>query len=302
MFTLLLLAACSEPAPAPKVAPANRKLRVALNWYPEPEFGGFYEALLDGSYAARKLDVELIPGGPGAPVLEMLQSGQAEVAISGADDLLVKRAKGLDAVAIFAAFQHSPVGLMAHEGGPATYAEVKGPVAIETGSPFQRYLWGHFGWEGKVEMVPSTGSIGPFAADPKLVQQAYVTSEPCVAEGQGLKVVFLAGSDAGWDPYSSLAVVAGKDKQEPWVKDFVEASREGWAAYLKDATKANAEIAKLNPAMPIERMGCITGKQAPFVQTAEGLGTMTEARWKAVADALGSIGTPVDPAGAWVNP
>ena len=215
---LALLLACSStpapapeaPAPTPQLPPAEvtrKALNVALNWYPEPEFGGYYQALLDGSYAAQGLDVTLTPGGPGTPVLEMLQAGGADVAVSGADDLLAKRDKGLDAVAVFAGFQHSPVGLMAHAGGAATFDAVTGPVAIEAGSPFQRFLWAKYGWDGKVAMVPTTGSVGPFAADPSLVMQAYVTSEPCVAEGQGLKVNFLPGKDAGWDPYASLAVI-----------------------------------------------------------------------------------------------
>jgi NitT/TauT family transport system substrate-binding protein len=307
---LLALVACS-PAPDATTgaatssavpAPAPKTLTVALNWYPEPEFGGFYEAVLAGTYAAAGLDVTILPGGPGAPVLELLASGKADVAISGADDLLIRRARGLDAVAVLPGFQDTPVGLMTHTASGVTrFEDVKGKVAIEAGSPFQQFLWGKFGWEGKVEPVPTTGSIGPFAADPTLIQQAFITSEPCVAEGQGLTITFLPGRDAGWNPYASLAVVRGADKDSAWVEAFHDASLQGWKSYLADPTRGNAEIGRLNPNLPMDRMGCIVARQKPFVEGTDGVGAMTAARWEQTAAALNSVGQKVDAAGAWVD-
>lgn len=298
MLLALLFACTGEPAAPPAATP----VRVALNWFPEPEFGGFYDALLTGLYAREGLAVEIVPGGPGVPVLEMLAAGKVEVAVSGADDLLVRRAEGLDAVAVFPGFQDSPVGLMAHAAlGLTRFEDVKGPVAIEAGSPFQQYLWATLGWEGKVAMVPTTGSIGPFAADPTLVQQAYVTSEPCVAEGQGLAVTFLPGRDAGWNPYASLVVVRGGDRDAAWVAAFTRATRAGWEHYLADPSVANAELVRLNRDLPADRVACIVARQRPFVTGTDGLGAMTEARWQAIAAALGRAGRPVDPAGAWAR-
>ena len=307
MLLLLALACSNEPAPATPAAPggvpaAPSKVRVALNWYPEPEFGGFYEAALSGAYTKAGLEVEILPGGPGVPVLEMLAAGKADVAISGADDLLLRRAKGLDAVAILPGFQNSPIGLMAHAAsGLARFEDIKGKVAIEAGSPFQQFLWGKFAWEGKVEPVPTTGSIGPFAADPTLVQQAFITSEPCVAEGQGIAITFLPGRDAGWNPYASLAVVRRAEKDTPWVRAFHDASLDGWRAYLADPARANAEITKLNPNMPAAQMDCVVARQRPFVEGTDGLGVMTAARWEETAAALRSVGQQVDAAGAWVT-
>ena len=60
---------------------ATTKVRLALNWYPEPEFGGFYEGVLGGHYAAAGFDVDIIPGGPGAPTLELLTAGNAEATL-----------------------------------------------------------------------------------------------------------------------------------------------------------------------------------------------------------------------------
>ena len=80
---------------------------------------------------------------------------------------------------------------------------------------------------------------------------------------------------------------------------FREASKAGWERYLQDPTAANAEISKLNPEMSGTKLACVTERQKPYVTGTDGLGVMTEARWKAMADALGSVGQTVDPAGAW---
>ncbi len=301
MFVLVLACAATETPPPEPSAPALRTVVVALNWYPEPEFGGFYDAALRGLYQQAGLDVTILPGGPGAPVLELLAGGRAQVAISGADDLLVRRARGLDAVAVFAGFQDSPVGLLVHDPGPAAYAEVRGPVAAEAGSPFQQFIWAKFGWEGKVELVPTTGTIAPFVANAELAQQAYVTSEPCLAEAQGVKVRFLPAKEAGWNPYASLAVVNGSEKAEPWVSDFVRASTEGWRHYLDDPTVANAEITKLNKEMTVERVTCVTERQKAYVTGDAGVGRLEAARFAEVAAALGSVGQPVSAEGAFVE-
>jgi hypothetical protein len=140
------------------------------------------------------------------------------------------------------------------ESGLTTVAQIQsGTVAIEAGSPFQQYLWTTQGWEGKVAMVPTAGGIGAFAADPKLIQQGYVTSEPCVAEGQGLHVNFIPSREFGWNPYASLAVVRGTEKDQPWVKAFADASKAGWTDYIRDPTRADIEINRLNPDMPLDR-------------------------------------------------
>lgn len=305
VLALSLLLACSgDPAPE---APAATPVKIALNWFPEPEFGGFYEGVLGGHYAAAGLDVEIIPGGPSAPTLELLGSGRAQVAITAADDLLLKRAKGISAVGAWPAFQLNPLGLMVHEGtGPADFpgiAAMPEPrVAIEVGGPFQTFLWQRYGWQDTVQAVPYGGSVGPFLADPGFVQQAYVTSEPCVARSKGAEVRFLRASDAGWNHYGTL--VAFADPPPPWAADFVAATQKAWIAYMKDPKRANAEIARLNDQLTPELLDCVTDAQRPFLTGDEGLGAMSPARWAATAEAL--VGVGLLPAGstadgAWVE-
>ncbi len=292
---ILALTACTgdqpEVAPAAPQVAAPIPVRLALNWYPEPEFGGFYEGLLGGHYADAGFAVEIIPGGSGAPTLELLSSGRVEVAISAADDLLVKRSKGIAAIGAWPAFQLNPQGLMVHAAsGIRGYDGIPAGsrIAIEQGAPFQQYLWKRFDWQGKVEPVPYGGSVGPFLADAKLIQQAYITSEPCVARGKGAEISFLGGSTAGWNPYGTL--VAFSDPPPEWAGRFVAATQKAWEAYLADPSRANAEIGRRNDQLDANLLACITEAQAPFLTGDAGLGKMDAARWQETADALVSIG------------
>ena len=87
-----LLAACGK---------APGKIRLALNWKPDPQFGGFYAA----PYQAHGLDVEILPGGAGTPTIQMVGAGSAEFGVVSADELVVARSQGNDVVALFAVFQ-----------------------------------------------------------------------------------------------------------------------------------------------------------------------------------------------------
>src|ERR1051326_2548657 len=51
---------CAAPAGAQRLD----KVRFGTNWVAEPEHGGFYQALADGTYRRYGLDVTIVPGGP----------------------------------------------------------------------------------------------------------------------------------------------------------------------------------------------------------------------------------------------
>lgn len=298
VLVFLGLFACSSEAPTSNApaAPARTKVRLALNWLPEPEFGGFYAGVLSGIYEKAGFDVTIIPGGPGAPTLELLVSGQAEAAISAGEDLLLKRNHGVAAVGIWPAFQWAPTGLLVHPDQKITRFEdiSGGRVALEVGGPFQRFLVGKYGWEGKVEMVPTSGSVAAFLADPTLIQQGYITSEPCAVRAQGAEAVFLKAADAGWNPYGAVLTVS--DPPPPWAGAFARATQAAWEAYLADPGPANAELARLNDQMTPAVLACIVEAQKPFLVGEDGLGAMTATRWDALAAAL--VGLELLPAGS----
>src|SRR4051812_4313849 len=51
---------------AASFAPAHAldKVTFGTNWLADPEAGGYYQALVDGTYEKYGLDVKILPGGP----------------------------------------------------------------------------------------------------------------------------------------------------------------------------------------------------------------------------------------------
>ena len=61
-----LITACS-PGKKDAAQPAGlTTIRFATDWRAQAEHGGFYEALANGEYRKRGLDVQIVQGGPGS--------------------------------------------------------------------------------------------------------------------------------------------------------------------------------------------------------------------------------------------
>lgn len=308
MGAFALLACGSEreqaASPAGEGAPAVRELRLALNWKPEPEFGGLYEAERAGLFAKRNLAVE-ITGGPGAPVVQMVQAGKVELGIAAADEVVIARDRGSDVVAVFATYQTSPQGIMAHASRGAeslgALLESGGTLAVEPGLPYVKWFEKRFDLS-KTKIVPYGYSVAPFLADPMLATQVFVTAEPIAARRQGADPKVFLIADSGFDPYAAVVIAKGSWLQENAgaVADFVGALREGWRAYLDDPAPANAVMARLNQEMDAETFRLGAEAQAPLIETAftkqHGLGAMSLERWSTLAGQLAELklldGTP----------
>jgi NitT/TauT family transport system substrate-binding protein len=275
-----MLASCGKTA----------KIRLALNWKPDPEFGGFYAA----DYKKYGLDVEILPGGAGTPTVQMVGAGSTEFGIVSADEIMLARSKGNDVVGLFASFQQNPVAIMAHESrNLASIGDVvkEGTLAIQIGLPYARMLKQKYGFD-KVKVVPSpAGDIGPFLNDEKFAQQCFMTAEPVAARRKGAKVKVFLVSDLGYNPYAQVMAASGDKlrKQPDVVKAMVAAVREGWRAYLDNPLPTNERMHALNPAMEIAVFTEIAEAQKPLIEAAE-LGKMTKERWEAMAQQLKELG------------
>jgi len=106
-------------------------------------------------------------------------------------------------------------------------------------------------------------------------------------------------ADSGYASYSSVIMTSTKRvaDQPDLVRRFVEASIAGWVSYLSgDPAPANALIKKDNPDMSNELLafgrakliehGMITSGDA----AAQGIGIMTEDRWRAFFDVMAADG------------
>jgi NitT/TauT family transport system substrate-binding protein len=285
----------TEPQPSRGAAlPAVVPVKLALDWVPEPEFGGFYAAREDGAYARHGLNVEIQGGGAGVPVLQMVATGRADFGTVGADELITARARGADVLALFAVFQTSPQGIMVHASRKLQKLEDafhSGTLALETGLAYAAYLKKKFSWDG-VKVVPYDGGVAHFLADPNFGQQCFVTSEPIAARQKGSDPQVFLIADSGFNPYATVVITRRElwQKSPDLVKSFVLATREGWQDYLDHPEPTNALLGKLNSSLDAATLAAAAAAQKALIETeaskASGLGSMQSARWQQLADQL----------------
>ena len=162
IFTLLSFLALAVAFATAQAAPSNPKIKLALNWKAEPQFGGFYAASTGGHFQKQGLDVEVAQGGAGTPVVQMVSAGQVDFGIASADEVVIARSHGADVVAVFAAFQTNPQGIMVHEErGYKNLAEVygaTGTLAEQKGLPYALFLAKKYP-KAKVNVVPYLGGV-----------------------------------------------------------------------------------------------------------------------------------------------
>lgn len=277
---------------------AQAATTLALNWFPEAEHGGFYAAQAAGLYSAAGLEVKLLPGGPGVPVLQQVATGRVDFGVSNADEVLIARAQGVPVVAVLAPIQTSPRVIMVHqESGIKTLSDLKDlTLAIEPQAPFANFLKKKLPLTN-VRFVPYTGSVAPFVADKKWAQQAYGISEPFVAQSKGAKPLNLYVSELGYNPYTSVLVVSEKTlKEKPdLVKKMVQASRDGWTRYLESAKGADELMKKANPQVDQAVLDFGYAELLKLCRNADteklGTGAMTPERWNDLNQQLAAMGT-----------
>ena len=298
-FALCLVLSCGKkPAAQTGIAdagaPAAQPVKLALNWVPEPEFGGFYAAREDGAYGRHGLKVEIQGGGAGVPVLQMVATGRADFGTVGADELITARARGANVVALFAVFQTSPQGIMVHASRKLQKLEDafhSGTLALETGLAYAAYLKKKFVWEG-VKVVPYDGGVAHFLADPNFGQQCYITSEPIAARQKGGDPTVFLIADSGFNPYTTVVITSREllQKNPELARSFVLATREGWRDYLDHPQPTNALLGKLNGSIDAATLSAAAAAQQPLIETDDtkqhGLGSMQRTRWQTLADQL----------------
>lgn len=277
------------------LATTPARLKLALNWKAEPQFGGFYAAQLNGEFKKRGLEVEILEGGSGTPTVQMLGAQKVDFAIVSAEEIILAQDRGAKIVGLFATYQTNPQAIMTHESrGFQSLKEVlasEGVLSLQSGLSYAQFLLKKYP-QPKAKLVPYLGGISNFSRDPQYSQQCFFMVEPLLAEKAGLKVRTFLVSEEGFNPYTTVvATNAATLKAQPQtVKALVEAVRAGWVEYLKNPEPTNKLMAGINKAMDAETFSKSAALQIKLISTPEtqqkGLGYMTEERWKSLIQQL----------------
>jgi NitT/TauT family transport system substrate-binding protein len=291
MSSKSLLLATAALALTAGAASAQTAVTFGTNWVAQAEHGGYYQAVVDGTYAACGLDVTILPGGPQVNNSAQLIAGRIQFYMGGTLGPFSAVNEGVPMVIVAASFQKEPQILMTHPGAIASFDEISTLDQLIIGDEgfvtYFKYFEKANGWD-PAKRVPYTFNPAPFIANPRSAQQGYVTSEPfaVAAEGGFAPDVWVL-ADNGYTAYSTT-IVGMRDYVEAnpeAVKCFVEGTAIGWANFLYgDNAAALAKIKEDNPDMSDDKLAFSieTMKKYGIVDSGDaltmGIGAMTDER------------------------
>ena len=284
-------------------AAAATTIRFVTDWKAQAEHGGFYQAVAEGLYAKRGLEVKILQGGPDVNVPQLLAGGAADFGIGSNSFIPLNLVKGnIPLRAVMAIFQKDPQVLISHPRRDInSLADMRGkPILISaaTMTAFWPWLKAKFGFQDS-QIRKYTYNLAPFILDPNAIQEGYLTSEPFTVESQAhwKPKIFLL-SDFGYPGYANMVLAPQKwiDTNRAAVQAFVSATRDGWLHYLANPAAGNALIKRDNPDMTDAILAQALDKMKRFDLILSndghdyGLGSMSDARWKTFYDTMAGEG------------
>jgi ABC-type nitrate/sulfonate/bicarbonate transport system substrate-binding protein len=287
-------------------ASADEPVTVRLKWFNQAQFAGFYVAKEKGYYTSAGLDVDIQAGGPDFPAVQMVAGGNEQFGVTGADQILIARSKGVPVVALAAIFRRNPFVLfsLAKSGIKAPTDYVGKNIGVKIGGNeeliYRAVIAKAAVDKSKLNEVPVKFDISPLLAGTIDVWPGYLINEVLAAREKGFEVNVVSPTDYGIDLYADTLFTTEKmlaEKPEV-VRKFVTATLKGWADAVAAPDQAAQFTLKYGAKLTYDHEFAMMKASLPLLQPdAKPLGWMDAANWGAMQKLLVDAGfqkTPVD--------
>jgi putative hydroxymethylpyrimidine transport system substrate-binding protein len=258
LAALATLLACVSAALA-----NGQKLTLMLDWTPNPDHVGFYDAQERGLFARAGLEVTIrAPSDPTAP-LKLVGVGKSDLAVSYEQELFFAAAKKLPVVAVAAVVPQPLNSFIAIEPQIKSLRDLKGRTIGITGVPSDYATLdtalASVGLEPKEVKVVAVGySLLPalLAHRVDAVLGVYRNVEGIQLQLHGLRPTIIPIDHTGVPTYDELVLVANKTRlsRDPQysseVKRFVKAFLAGTADARSHPARALATLKKVTASDP----------------------------------------------------
>lgn len=285
----------------------TQKVDVLMNWFAQAEQGGYWQADAAGLGKDQGVDLNVRQGGPQIQTIPQVASGESMFGIGQADELLLARSEGVPVVEVFGGMDKYLQCMMFHADQDINdWPDLEGhQVAVAPSGGFWPFIKGKYDLDD-VQEVNFTGDMATFARNKELVQQCFITSEPYVADQEGIDIEAKLIADAGYNPYGQGLFTTERVIQEDpeLVRAVVAAVQQGWEDYLKDPTKGNELILETNKDMEQAKLDFAHKEIKTGDYFADPIGSMEAERWETIADQLRDAGVltkDVDPSEVWTD-
>ena len=114
--TCVFISGCTSEGDRVASKPGLTKVILMTDWYPQPEHGGFYQALAKGFYEQEGLEVEIRSGASIKDLRPIVALGQVDFGVGTTDTTIIGAGRGVPLVGLFPYFQQDPQCVMFHPG------------------------------------------------------------------------------------------------------------------------------------------------------------------------------------------
>jgi len=257
----LLLAACGEKQESVSPTGANtQNLTLMLDWFPNADHVGIYEALANGDFKTAGLDVHIeVPSNPASP-LELLAAGKVDAAISYEPEVLLARNQNLPLVSV-AAIVQEPLTSIVSIGSKhiQTAAQLRGKRVGDAGIPYQHaYLETILAHErippGSVKEINVGDNLVPAMLSGRVdaTLGAYWNYEAIELAQMGKHPNVIRMNQVGVPDYDELVVVVRQStlvNHPDEIRRFVQALARGYESVRADPAAAVTNLVRANPGL-----------------------------------------------------
>jgi NitT/TauT family transport system substrate-binding protein len=277
-------------------APAGlKKVVLRLKWVHQAQFAGFYAAVEKGFYKEAGLDVEIRPGGSDFPAVQMVASGSEDFGVTGADQILLGREKGVPVTAISTIYRETPFVLFSlKSSGITTMKDLEGKqVGVKLGGNEEltyRAMVKSAGIDAsKIKEMPIKFDLSPLLSGQVKVWPGYVINEVLAVKEGGQEVNIIKPKDNGINFYADTLFTKQSliDKDPELVKSFVQASMKGWEYAMKNPEEAAGFGLQYGDTLKLEHEVSMMKASIPMLQPENlPLGKMDLAAWDILQKSL----------------
>lgn len=230
------------------LASAQDTINVRLLWKHQFQFAGYYMAKEKGFYAEEGLDVRLQEFDFGLDLVDEVIQGRSQFGIARTS-LLIDKNAGADVVALFAAYQQSPLMLLTRKDSNILLSSdlqnkqvMITDDAKKVGEIIAMLLQAGITASNFIQQEHSY-NVQDLIDGKTDAMASYVSNEPFQLEQQGIEFNVIHPKDYGFDMYSDILFTSREYvEQNPDVTDrFYRASIRGWL-YAFEHIDETAEI------------------------------------------------------------
>lgn len=243
--------------------------------------------------------MEIRPGGVDFPSVQMVASGSEDFGITGADQILLSREKGVPVVALSVIYRDTPFVLVTLKNSGITSLKdlVGKKVGIKLGGneelTYRAMLKSAGIAPGQIEEMPVKYDMSPLFSKQVMAWPGYVINESIAAKEQGYDVNVIKPQDYGINLYADTLFTRQDiiDKDPEMVKAFTQATMKGWSYAVENPDEAAAYGSKYGQQLKLEHEKAMMQSSISLLRPADKpLGKMDEKSWSDLQDQLISLG------------